>query len=110
MPIANSGTYLATKGGVWEGGNGFDYANASYELIIVNFESTPQETQQGFTAMYDILKIVGESAKKRDLAENLLFWMSWAIVYPTNKAQSFSMSGNNENKFIELKSVHFCIH
>jgi len=40
VPTINSGTYLATQSGVWEGAEGFQYGEATYQLTVTSLSLT----------------------------------------------------------------------
>jgi len=93
VPISNTGTYLATQEGDWQGSPTFSYANASYSASITNLQLSSTDFQILMTEIYNDLLKVGAITAKQTLAYNLLYWMSWVAVQPGNNAQRFTLTG-----------------
>jgi hypothetical protein len=95
VTISNSGTFLGTKYGQWEGSYGFTYANGSYVLSITNYQVTQEEFTATMDTVYEDMKAIGKYMEQNDLAVNLLLWMSWVEVATHNFAQRFHLSGSS---------------
>lgn len=91
--ISNTGDFLGTKSGIWEGAPGFTFANGSYVLSVTNYQITPQKFKADMQDVYEELYYIGQYAKNQTLGVNLLFWTSWVEVALESSAQRFAMSG-----------------
>lgn len=94
--ISNTGEFLGTKSGTWEGAPGFTFANGSYVLSVTNYQITPQKFKSDMQDIYDELRFIGQYAMNNTLGVNLLFWTSWVEVGESS-AQRFSMSGKYDS-------------
>ena len=95
VTISNSGSFMATKDGSWEGSAAYQYSNATYTMTLVNVQMDQDTFAENMMITYNALVSIGEASKKQNLGVNLLYWMSWATVAPGYKSQRFYMTGNN---------------
>lgn len=93
MTISNTGSFLATRTGLWQGAEGFTFANGSYVLSATNFQITQAHFRDQMEAVYRDLRGIGRYAVGQNLGVNLLFWMSWAEVQEDFQSQRFTMTG-----------------
>jgi hypothetical protein len=93
VTISNTGSFLATKEGLWQGAENFTFADGAYLLSATNFQITTNQFKAEMDAVYGDLHRIGDYAKTQNLGVNLLFWMSWADVQTRFQSQRFTMSG-----------------
>lgn len=93
VTISNTGTFLASRSGYWEGDPQFEFANGSYVLDATNYQTTTQEFRADMASIYASLLLVGKYTQNQTLGVNLLFWSSWVEVKTNYRAQRFGMSG-----------------
>jgi hypothetical protein len=93
VTISNTGVYLATKDGVWQGSSKFAYSKASYSLSATNLQLDAYAFRQNMDYTYSSIEAVGEKALSQSLPINLLYWMSWVSVVPGYSSERFSMTG-----------------
>ena len=106
IPIYNSGVYLATETGYWEGQENFEYSQAAYILTITSFSAAYSEYQNLMDLIYTNLVTYGSKAAASDLATNLVYWMSLKFVPPGgNTADSFGMGGTPLTIFDRQKTT-----
>ena len=93
--VANTGTYLATQSGYWEGTSGFQYAEASYQADVTSFLVSVSDYSTTMENLYEDLVYIGNASSNLDLGLNLIIWSSFtALPDPTNSAQRFSLVGD----------------
>ena len=97
VAISNTGTFLATRDGAWEGDPKFVFANGSYVLSATNYQTLPDAFAEDMTAVYNDLQFIGKFAQTVNLGVNLLFWSSWTEVKENYDTQRFGMSGKKRN-------------
>lgn len=108
----NTGVYLGSKGGLWEGSTGFEYSEASYIMTVSNWKLSQQSYKTSMTQLYQAMSQLGRQAVNLDLAQNLLLWFSF-IGLPDfkNAANRFTLIGdpaiafNRQNVFGTVSSV-----
>jgi hypothetical protein len=93
VTISNTGTFLASREGLWQGAKNFSFANGSYVMTVTNYQATQSEFRAQMQDVYEDLVDVGRHAKTQNLGVNLLFWMSWSEVQLGFASQRFTMSG-----------------
>lgn len=94
IPTINTGTYLATQDGHWQGQDGFQFGLATYELSVVSTAFTYDEYTMLMNKVYDSLQFVKSISVNYDLASNLVYWMSAVFVpYHGNTAQRLTFMG-----------------
>jgi hypothetical protein len=90
-----TGTFLGDLRGQWFGNPEFDASLAKYDLDLQNFEQSMSEYTAMMNQVNQELQILGEKATKRDLADNVLLWLTWQTVLQNSKTvNTFSMTGN----------------
>lgn len=98
----NTGEYLATDTGYWEGNEKFDPALAIYK---VNFYSLNIDTS-GYKAMIsgfkDSITEIGATAKYKDASRNILNWIAYEYSSPQYQ---FQLTGNSEDVFSRYYTV-----
>lgn len=95
IQLSNTGQYLATPSGVWEGQDGFIYSEATFEATVTNFDMSSDEFTSVMVELYTILQQVGNVTSNFDLGTNLLYWMSFtAEPQEKNAAQRFYLIGD----------------
>jgi hypothetical protein len=94
IPTVNTGTYLATQEGYWQGQDGFKYGLATYDLTIVSTNMTNDQYRYLMNKVYYSLQFIKDISVNYDLASNLVYWMS-SVFVPTdgNSAQRLTFMG-----------------
>lgn len=94
IPTINTGTYLATQSGKWQGADGFEFGNAAYVLSVTSLSLDVDEYTELMTRAYISLQPVNDIAKTYDLAQNLIYWMSGVFIpFEDNSAQRLAFTG-----------------
>ena len=95
IPTINTGDYLATIGGIWQGASGFVYAEASYVFSVTSLSIDPDTYAYIMEDGYRGLALIASEAEVSDLGSNLLTWMS-GVYLPIldNPAQRLSFVGS----------------
>lgn len=91
VAISNTGTFLATQTGTWQGSPFFAYSNATYQINLVNVQMNEEQFSRSMNQFYAQLQDVGRITKRQNLGVNLLYWMSWVQV--GENLERFSMTG-----------------
>jgi len=95
LNVANTGTFLATQGGYWEGQLNFEYSTASYSGSLTSYTMSYDEYVQMMKNLYVSVKTIGNYSTQYDLATNLLFWFSFsALPTMSNTVQRFNLIGD----------------
>jgi len=95
ISVTNTGQYLASSGGDWEGQNGFSYSSAIYAITISGYTTSIANYQSVMTQLYYDLLAIGEINMKQDLATNLLYWFCFsALPVAGNNVQRFNLVGD----------------
>jgi hypothetical protein len=90
-----TGTFLGDIQGQWFGNPGFDISLSKYSLELQNFEQTIHEYRDMMDQVNVELTLLGKKALRRDLADNILLWITWQTVLTNSKTvNTFSMKGN----------------
>jgi hypothetical protein len=106
IPTVNTGTYLATQQGSWQGADGFQFGKATYELTTVSTAFSYDEYDYLMNKVYNSLQFVKNISVNYDLASNLVYWMSSMFVpYPGNTAQRLTFMGTPQVVFNRQKIV-----
>lgn len=94
VPTINTGTYLATESGYWQGASGFSYGEAAYELSLTSLTMTADTYKEVMYQAYIQLLGVAYYGTRNDLGYNLLYWMSGVLLpIKGNIAQRLSFVG-----------------
>lgn len=95
IETSNTGAFLGTQGGVWQGQNGFVFSEGAFEITVTNFAISADDYALIMVNLYNILIYVGNITSYLDLGVNLLFWMSYtALPDPSNSVQRFYFAGD----------------
>lgn len=78
---------------MWQGAEGFTFANGSYVFTATNFQITQEHFRAQMNIVYADLLGIGKFALTQNLGVNVLFWTSWAEVKEGFQSQRFTMSG-----------------
>jgi hypothetical protein len=93
ISAVNTGDYLATESGLWEGNAAFQYAEAAYTASVTSWEGSYEQYVVLMNEIYSSLTHFGQLATRQDLAQNLVYWMSLVFVVPYSNAQRFFLNG-----------------
>lgn len=94
IPTINTGTYLATQSGKWQGADGFEFGNAAYVLSVTSLSLDVKEYTDLMTGAFISMQSVNAAATTYDLAQNLIFWMSGVFIpFEDNSAQRLAFTG-----------------
>lgn len=111
--VPNTGKYLATREGKWEGASGFDYSVAAYSLTASSWMMDTAYYANAMKLLKEYLESVGETTSQSDLGINLLYWFSFiGLADPKNFANRFTLCGdpsvalNRQNIFGTVSSIH----
>lgn len=94
IPVSNSGLFRASNGGIWEGQDNFDFSTAIYAIQVTNYEMEYYDYQLIMSTIYEDLLAIGNAATMFTLDINMLFWLTYAYVSPTNTVQRFQLLGD----------------
>jgi hypothetical protein len=94
VTLANTGTFLATRNGYWQGSKGFDFSNSTYQFSMTSLSMTREEYARFMADTFVKLKVLGKVAERHDLTYNIMLWMTYVITYNGNAAQRFTLSGD----------------
>jgi hypothetical protein len=90
-----TGTFLGDIQGQWFGNPGFDISLSKYSLELQNFEQSIHEYRDMMDRVNVELTLLGQKATRRDLADNILLWITWQTVLENSKTvNTFYMKGN----------------
>lgn len=95
----NSGEYLATQNGTWEGSSQFTYSLATYRFSIASYTVSQQGYQEKMSRIFAGLVQYGGVMQRSNLAKNLMMWMSLVFVDRDESAQRFTLVGTPETVF-----------
>lgn len=95
----NSGDYLGTAAGVWEGNAKFVYSSAIYRITLTSYTATQQQYQVAMEKIYSNLQYLGGVMAKSDLSKNVMVWMSLVFANSSAAAQRFSLTGTPDSVF-----------
>lgn len=87
----NSGTFLATETGYWDGTEGYEPALTKYRVDFFGLKATADEYKSIIREFRSEIEAVGNMAKSYDAAFNLLFWITWEW---SDTNYLFQMTGN----------------
>jgi hypothetical protein len=91
----NTGIYLSSRNGFWEGSDGFQYVDATMALSATNWKIKSADYSYLMNQLYKALTLLGNFTSGQELGINLLFWFSLsATPDPANPANRFSLIGN----------------
>ena len=94
--VSNTGQYMATEYGLWEGAVGFNYSQAAYSIYLTNWQESESEFAKDMNILYtNALIPIGQQMSKQNLGMNVLYWTSYnQIPGGVNLAQRFSPTGD----------------
>ncbi len=101
IETTNTGTFLGTTSGVWEGMPTFDYSEAIYKYDVTSFSANITTYRNGMDYIYQVLQNLSIYMNVSDLSTNILVWTSFSIAVggSQNLADSFSFTGSPESIF-----------
>jgi hypothetical protein len=106
IPTTNTGTYLATIDGLWQGASGFQFEQAAYELTLTSLSVDYDKYVSVMNDAYNSLQGVKELSLTFDLAYNLVYWMSGVFLpFDNNLAQRFFFVGTPLVVFDRQKTI-----
>jgi hypothetical protein len=73
LGLSNTGTYLATQDGNWEGQEGFQYSAATYEGTMTSYSISIEEYTSIMVSLFETMKYIGNITANNDLSINLLY-------------------------------------
>jgi hypothetical protein len=95
ISVSNTGQYLASQDGYWEGSIDFKYSDAAYIITLVNLAYTQSEYVDDFTYVFESLEELGSTLLPYlDLGINLILWMSYTQIGSLSGTQRFSLAGS----------------
>lgn len=99
IPQTNSGEFLGTFYGVWEGNPKFVYSSAVYRVSLTSYTATQEQYQASMDKIYSGLQYLGAAMRKSDLSKNVMVWMSLVFANSSAAAQRFSLAGTPDSVF-----------
>lgn len=93
LATTNTGTYLATTSGYWEGNELFEYSSASYQLQVSSYSTNFADYSDGMEGVYEVIYDLTSAMNASDLSTNLLVWMSY-IIPISGVSTYFTFTGN----------------
>ena len=94
VPISNTGLFLATRTGIWSGGQDFSYSQAAYTFDITNLLTSQDTYATIMWGIYENLVTLGLAARNQTLSKNILYWMAFVVLDPNYPGQRFYLVGN----------------
>ena len=85
VSLSNTGIYLATPQGAWEGTANYIPSNATYSFTFVSAIYTIISYAKMMDMIYRKVEEVGALAKKQIMTDNLLYWMTYSYPLSDNK-------------------------
>jgi hypothetical protein len=90
------GVFYGDLGGRWSGDASYDSSLAKYSVEFRNFQ---QQTNEEYSEMmFNVsqnLNVLGIQARRRDLGQNILVWMSWEMLLPfSDTVNKFRLIGS----------------
>lgn len=90
-----TGTFLGDIQGQWFGNPEFDLSLSKYSLELQNYEHSIHEYREMMDQVNVELTMLGKMARRLDLADNILLWITWQTVLVNSKTvNTFYMLGN----------------
>ena len=93
IPLSNTGTYVASHEGYWQGSNNYLFERGTFVLVTQDFKVTYSEYKEQLDYVYQFLVKRGELMKTRDLTYNFLNWMSLVHVNNSKGSLRFHLAG-----------------
>jgi FlaG/FlaF family flagellin (archaellin) len=94
VTISNSGDYLLSKEGYWEGSSDFSYNTAMYQISILNTELSSSDYSNWIDYFKATTNFYGEIGYYVDLGDNLMIWMALVMVSPDSTSSRFFMNAD----------------
>jgi hypothetical protein len=94
VTISNSGDYLLSKEGYWEGSSDFSYNIGMYQITILNTELSSSDYNDWIDYFKAATNYYGEIGYYYDLGVNLMIWMTLVIVDPDSSSSWFHMNAD----------------
>ena len=111
ISATNTGTYLATMNGLWQGNPSFEYSSAAYQLQVTSHAFPVSNYTSGMETVYQKIFNLTKIMNTSDLSLNLLIWMSYNIQI-SGITNYFTFTGNptyifnRQHATGSLSSVH----
>ncbi|RYH06537.1 hypothetical protein EON65_42725 [archaeon] len=94
VPVANTGAFLGTTEGFWQGSRNFSFAKAAYVVTMNDLSITESEYVDVFTDIEGAMRSIGVIAKVSDLSFNILLWSAFVLADESGSVtQRFYMTG-----------------
>eukprot|EP01031_Cornospumella_fuschlensis_P006295 gene6295-7828_t len=94
VPVANSGAFLGTTEGFWQGSRNFSFSKASYLVTMNDLRLTESEYIGVMNEIEGAMRIIGTLARTSDLSFNILLWSAFVLADDTGSVtQRFYMTG-----------------
>jgi hypothetical protein len=108
----NTGVFLGTQGGLWEGQVGFQYAEAAFVVTASNWKVSTSYYSFIMNELNNYIAPLANTSSNLDLGQNLLIWFSFsATPDPNNLVNRFNLIGdpaialNRQYVFASISSV-----
>lgn len=88
--------------GYWSNNRNFQLSRSLYSFDVSSFLHTTVEYQDIITSLQAAVKTVSSGATSRTLTDNLVYWMSWALVLTdsvTDASSRFQFNGDIPSTF-----------
>mmetsp|Transcript_23089 Transcript_23089/g.33818 ORF Transcript_23089/g.33818 Transcript_23089/m.33818 type:complete len:840 (-) Transcript_23089:259-2778(-) len=100
VPKAVSGQWLASYDGLYTGDVDFQYPLAVYMLEFEDFSKNSHEYKNIMDEYKAELKKIGELALTQNLADNILYWVSWQVLdREEGEVRRFQMNADPRSVF-----------
>ena len=87
---SNTGKFLGTRDGHWEGSEGFSYIDASFSFDVANLQVSEQEYKKSMKGLFEEFDSIGVNATQNNLAQNLLYWMAYTTMFQEDNRVTFT--------------------
>jgi hypothetical protein len=94
VSISNSGSYLLSTEGYWEGDSSFSYSTAIYRMTILNLEMSEDKYESFINAFQSLTNYISSNiTANSDLVINILFWTSY-VARADSKSNRLHMNAD----------------
>lgn len=115
IAVSNSGVFLMSDDGYWEGDDAFRYSRAKYSFTAKNLVVDFEGYKRGMSMVYNLLTYCGAAARVSTIETNVLMWMSFTVLPSDSASQRFALVGSplkifdRQNIFANIGGVDsFC--
>ena len=118
-PLPLTATFYADHNGYWNGNENFMFTRAMYRFKFTGYSTTLEKFKnQMNTDVLGALKRMAKIAKSKDLAENLLIWITGIIPFKDEygNVQTMDMTGDvssifqSNSMFAFLRLIIVCLY